>query len=66
VNTAILRELHMADPRTLTDILPFAERAEMIEFLRESREDLQAGRTEAALEALERLARKHKMEPEGK
>jgi prevent-host-death family protein len=36
-----------------------AQRAEMIEFLRESRADITAGRTQPAARALERLAKKH-------
>jgi prevent-host-death family protein len=47
-------------------LLELAERAEMMEFLRESREDLEAGRTEPALEALERLGKKHKLNRKGK
>ncbi len=38
-----------------------AERAEMLEFLRQSREDLEADRTVSAHEALERLAKKYKI-----
>src|SRR5437016_4721498 len=47
-------------------LLELAEQAEMMEFLRESRADIDAGRTEPALEALERLARKHKLKRKGK
>jgi prevent-host-death family protein len=36
-----------------------AQRAEMIEFLRESRADIMASRTQPAAQALERLAKKH-------
>jgi hypothetical protein len=36
-------------------------RVEMFEFLAESRKDIEEGRTEPAVEALERLARKHKL-----
>jgi prevent-host-death family protein len=43
-----------------------ADKAEMIEILRESRADIEAGRTEPALEALERLAKKHKLKPKRK
>lgn len=42
------------------------QRAEMMEFLRESREDIEAGRTEPALAALERLAKKHKLNRKGR
>jgi phage terminase Nu1 subunit (DNA packaging protein) len=37
----------------------------MAEFLRESREDIEAGRTEPAVKALERLAEKHKLNRTG-
>jgi prevent-host-death family protein len=47
-------------------LLERAEKAEMMEFLRESREDVEAGRTEPALEALERLAKKHKLKRKNK
>jgi hypothetical protein len=49
--------------KTVNDqrLLELAERAEMMEFLRESREDLEVGRTEPALEALERLAKKNNL-----
>jgi hypothetical protein len=42
-------------------LLELAERAEMVEFLRESRKDLEAGRTEPAPEAIDRLAEKHNL-----
>jgi hypothetical protein len=38
-----------------------AEQAEMMEFLRESRDDLEAGRTEPVLEAVDRLAEKYNL-----
>jgi hypothetical protein len=38
-----------------------AERVEMMEFLGESRADMEAGRTKPAVEALEGLAEKHKL-----
>jgi prevent-host-death family protein len=38
-----------------------ADKAEMMEFLLESLADMEAGRTEPALEALERLAKKYKL-----
>ena len=41
--------------------LDLAEQAEMIEFLRESRADMEAGRTKPALAALDKLAKKHKL-----
>jgi phage terminase Nu1 subunit (DNA packaging protein) len=37
------------------------DQAEMMEFLRESREDVEAGRTKPALDALKLLAKKHKL-----
>jgi prevent-host-death family protein len=43
-----------------------ADKAEMMEFLRESRADIEAGRTEPALEALERLAKKHELKRKNK
>ena len=42
-------------------LLELAERAEMLEFLQKSREDIEAGRTVSAREALEALARKYKL-----
>jgi hypothetical protein len=42
------------------------QRAEATGFLRESREDIEAGRTEPATEALEHLAEKHKLNSKGK
>jgi prevent-host-death family protein len=59
-------ELVVQDAASYQRLLELAERAEMMEFLRESREDIEAGRTEPALEALERLARKHKLHRNGK
>ena len=38
-----------------------ANLAEMLEFLRKSRADIETGHTELALDALERLAKKHKL-----
>src|SRR5579859_3493398 len=54
-------ELVVQDAASYQRLLELAERAEMMEFLRESREDLEAGRTQPALDALERLAKKHKL-----
>jgi prevent-host-death family protein len=59
-------ELVVQDAASYQRLLELAERAEMMEFLRESREDVEAGRTEPAVEALERLARKHKLNQKGK
>ena len=46
--------------------LELAGRTEMTTFLRESREDLEAGRTVPAVEALERLVKKHKLKRKAK
>jgi prevent-host-death family protein len=59
-------ELVVQDVASYQRLLELAERAEMLEFLRASREDVEAGRTEPALEALERLAKKHKLNRKGK
>jgi prevent-host-death family protein len=58
-------ELVVQDAASYQRLLELAERAEMLEFLRRGREDLDAGRTAPALEALERLAKKHKLNPGG-
>jgi prevent-host-death family protein len=42
-----------------------ADRAEMLDFLEESRRDAQAGRTVPAREALRRLAKKHRLPTRG-
>jgi prevent-host-death family protein len=47
-------------------LLELAERAEMMEFLRQSHEDVDAGRTEPALDALGRLRKKHKLNRKGR
>jgi prevent-host-death family protein len=54
-------ELVVQDAASYQRLLELAEKAEMMEFLRKSREDIEAGRTEPALEALERLGKKHKL-----
>jgi prevent-host-death family protein len=59
-------ELVVQDAASYQRLLELAERAEMMEFLRESRDDIEAGRTEPALDALERLAKKHKLNRKGK
>src|SRR5436309_15517690 len=59
-------ELVVQDAASYQRLLELAEQAEMVEFLRESREDVEAGRTEPALEALQRLAKKHKLNRKGK
>src|SRR5262245_44322882 len=58
-------ELVVQDAASYQRLLELAERAEMMEFLRQSREDIEAGRTEPAIAALERLAEKHKLNREG-
>jgi prevent-host-death family protein len=59
-------ELVVQDAASYQRLVELAERAEMMEFLRESRADIEAGRTEPAVEALERLARKQKPNRKGK
>ena len=54
-------ELVVQDAASYQRLLELAEQAEMMEFLRESREDVEAGRAEPARQALERLAKKHKL-----
>jgi len=52
-------ELVVQDAAGYQRLLEQAQQAEMIEFLRESRADITAGRTQPAAQALERLAKKH-------
>jgi len=59
-------ELVVQDAASYQRLLELAEQAEMMEFLLESRADIEAGRTEPAVAALERLARKHKLNRKGK
>jgi prevent-host-death family protein len=59
-------ELVVQDAASYQRLLELAEQAEMMEFLRESQDDIVAGRTEPALEALARLAKKHKLNRKGK
>ena len=49
------------DAASYQQLVELAERAEMVEFLRESCADFEAGRTEPALAALELLAKKYKL-----
>ena len=49
------------DNHSLGDSQEERQRTEMIKFLRESRADLRAGRTEPAVQALERLAKKYRL-----
>jgi prevent-host-death family protein len=59
-------EVVVQDAASYQRLLELAERAEMMEFLRESLADVEAGRTQPALEALERLGKKHKLNRKGK
>ena len=59
-------ELVVQDAASYQRLLERAEHAEMVEFLTESRADIETGRTEPATKALERLARKHKLPRKGK
>lgn len=59
-------EMIVQDAASYQRLLELADQADMIEFLRESRADLEAGRTKPALEALEQLARKHKLKSKPK
>jgi len=58
--------LVVQDTASYQHLIEQAERAEMLDFLRESREDMEAGRTEPAVEALARLAKKHKLKRRNK
>jgi len=53
--------LVVQDTASYQRLLDLAQQAEMMEFIRESREDLEVGRSEPAMEALERLARKRRL-----
>ncbi len=59
-------ELVVQDAVSYQRLLEQAERAEMMDFLLQSRQDIEAGRTEPALEALQRLAKKHQLNHKGK
>jgi len=54
-------EMIVQDAASYQRLLSRAERADMMEFLGESRADMEAGRTKPALEALQELAKKHKL-----
>ncbi len=58
-------EMVVQDAASYQRLMQLVEQAEMIEFLRESRADIDAGRTKPAVEAMEQLARKHKLKPKG-
>jgi prevent-host-death family protein len=59
-------EMVVQDAESYQRLLERAEQAEMMEFLRESRADMEAGRTKPALEALDQLAKKHKLKQKAK
>jgi PHD/YefM family antitoxin component YafN of YafNO toxin-antitoxin module len=59
-------ELVVQDAASYQRLLEQAERAEMMEFLRESWGDIAAGRTEPAVAALERLGKRHKLKQQSK
>lgn len=59
-------ELVVQDAASYQRLLELAERAEMMEFLEKSRQDVEAGRTVPARKALEELAKKHKLHRKGK
>ena len=54
-------ELVVQDTSSYQRLVELAEHAEMVEFLKKSQEDIAAGRTVSAREALEGLAKKHKL-----
>lgn len=54
-------QLVVQDAAGYQRLLEQAEHAEMLEFLRASREDIESGRTEPARKGLQRLAKKHKL-----
>jgi prevent-host-death family protein len=54
-------EVVVQDAASYQRLLERAERAEMMEFLEESRKEIEAGRTVPAREALEKLGRKHRI-----
>jgi prevent-host-death family protein len=54
-------EVVVQDAAAYQRLMDLARKAEMLEFLRQSREDIDAGRTEPAVAALERLAKKYKL-----
>lgn len=58
-------ELVVQDAVSYQRLLELAERAEMMDFLRDSRADMEAGNTEPAAAALEALAAKHKLKRKG-
>jgi prevent-host-death family protein len=59
-------ELIVQDAAAYQRVLELAERMEMLEFLEASQADVEAGRTVPAREALQKLAKKHKLLPEAR
>jgi PHD/YefM family antitoxin component YafN of YafNO toxin-antitoxin module len=59
-------ELVVQDAESYQRLLELAERAEMIDFLQQSREDIEAGRTVDARKAISDLAKKHGFKKQGK
>jgi prevent-host-death family protein len=59
-------EMVVQDAQSYQRLLEIARQAEMIEFLRESQKDVDAGRTQPALDALDKLAKKHKLKRKAK
>jgi prevent-host-death family protein len=59
-------ELVVQDASSYQRLLALAEEAEMMDFLNKSRQDIDAGRTVAARDALARLAKKYKLKHRGK
>lgn len=58
-------EVVVQDAAAYQQLLELAEKAEMMEFLRESKADADAGRTVPAREALEKLGKKYKLDRAG-
>jgi hypothetical protein len=58
-------EVIVQDAAAYQRLVEQAERAEMLDFLEESRKDIEAGRTLPAREALEKLAEKHHLPCDG-
>lgn len=59
-------EVVVQDAQAYQRLRELAEKAEMMEFLERSRQDMEAGRTVPAREALEKLAKKYKLGRAGK
>jgi prevent-host-death family protein len=54
-------EMVVQDAAAYQQLMELAAKAEMMEFLEESRKEIDAGMGVPAIEALEKLARKHKL-----